>query len=131
MLPGDTCNLRELLHIPMAAHIVRHTLPHPPQPQVNPRRLQGAPGIEVDQRRPMVRSCWRGTAHLLAVKAINCHQQRTRVERQQGWLANSNERRNPPFLAVHNPTKLPRSEERRVGKERRSRWSPYHSKKNT
>src|SRR5690554_8192939 len=25
---------------------------------------------------------------------------------------------------------LPRSEERRVGKECRSRWSPYHSKKN-
>ena len=29
----------------------------------------------------------------------------------------------PDFL---NPEKLDRSEERRVGKECRSRWSPYH-----
>src|SRR5256885_1368502 len=29
-----------------------------------------------------------------------------------------------PFVSFH--TKLPRSEERRVGKECRSRWSPYH-----
>src|SRR2546422_11763064 len=35
----------------------------------------------------------------------------------------------PPETAVKNPTRLPgigRSEERRVGKECRSRWSPYH-----
>src|SRR2546429_4283378 len=32
-----------------------------------------------------------------------------------------------PRLALHSPTDdPPRSEERRVGKECRSRWSPYH-----
>src|SRR5690554_7846998 len=34
------------------------------------------------------------------------------------------------FLLFLNPQCL-RSEERRVGKECRSRWSPYHEKKNT
>src|SRR5574344_2702763 len=33
-------------------------------------------------------------------------------------------------LGVTNEQILARSEERRVGKECRSRWSPYHSKKN-
>src|ERR1022692_4475817 len=32
-----------------------------------------------------------------------------------------------PYCLLH--TRLRRSEERRVGKECRSRWSPYHSKK--
>src|SRR5437763_13978291 len=40
----------------------------------------------------------------------------------------------PPTPQVSNPSKSPsattqRSEERRVGKECRSRWSPYHLKK--
>ena len=30
------------------------------------------------------------------------------------------------FLSQTAPTQMPRSEERRVGKECRSRWSPYH-----
>src|SRR5260221_2657028 len=45
--------------------------------------------------------------------------------------------KSPPFLMqsinslrlpppIHAPTFPPRSEERRVGKEGRSRWSPYH-----
>ena len=37
--------------------------------------------------------------------------------------------RTPPVSAAHTPhssTALLRSEERRVGKECRSRWSPYH-----
>src|SRR3712207_7882623 len=32
----------------------------------------------------------------------------------------------PPFLAVTVQSTFDRSEERRVGKECRSRWSPYH-----
>ena len=30
------------------------------------------------------------------------------------------------FPSARDPSMLPRSEERRVGKECRSRWSPYH-----
>src|SRR2546422_7663706 len=32
----------------------------------------------------------------------------------------------PPLLCEEGNATLPRSEERRVGKECRSRWSPYH-----
>src|SRR3989449_11734074 len=32
----------------------------------------------------------------------------------------------PPMAAIVSATSLARSEERRVGKECRSRWSPYH-----
>ena len=31
-----------------------------------------------------------------------------------------------PIQKVHSPERYDRSEERRVGKECRSRWSPYH-----
>src|SRR2546430_6702726 len=37
----------------------------------------------------------------------------------------------PPTLLFIPLSRVVRSEERRVGKECRSRWSPYHSKKNT
>src|SRR5260221_12787175 len=36
-----------------------------------------------------------------------------------------------PFELRHPAFQVKRSEERRVGKERRSRWTPYHSKKMT
>src|SRR5688572_33169513 len=43
----------------------------------------------------------------------------------QGWYDLRQHKLNPPWGAdIH------RSEERRVGKECRSRWSPYHQKKN-
>src|ERR1039457_5766592 len=31
-----------------------------------------------------------------------------------------------PLAIIHSPVRMCRSEERRVGKECRSRWSPYH-----
>src|SRR2546425_13366880 len=44
------------------------------------------------------------------------------------WAENSRENRLTPFAndPVTDPTAEARSEERRVGKECRSRWSPYH-----
>src|SRR5262245_63816705 len=53
--------------------------------------------------------------------------------RRLGWSGNCSERsitapdRALPYLGFHAPRK-PRSEERRVGKECRSRWSPYREK---
>src|SRR5256885_15843980 len=44
-----------------------------------------------------------------------------------GYLVERNEKSQPiPGLATEWKTLDPRSEERRVGKECRSRWSPYH-----
>src|SRR3982751_6997026 len=49
------------------------------------------------------------------------------------WLAKASASRSPRRLAKPSASRwrsaLLRSEERRVGKECRSRWSPYHSKK--
>ena len=36
------------------------------------------------------------------------------------------ERNTPDIVTIAVPDGVPRSEERRVGKECRSRWSPYH-----
>ena len=48
-------------------------------------------------------------------------------DRAGGWVAKWNHKRNP-YFQVHFGSwrKVTRSEERRVGKECRSRWSPYH-----
>ena len=51
--------------------------------------------------------------------SCGCKQNRSAKERMA-------EIRDPESLKSTKPTATPRSEERRVGKECRSRWSPYH-----
>src|SRR5438445_11515244 len=48
---------------------------------------------------------------------------RFRTETSEGW------RSRRPSIAISRRAPTSRSEERRVGKECRSRWSPYHEKK--
>src|ERR1035441_4013880 len=43
-----------------------------------------------------------------------------------GRVASKGAQEAPEFAVWYNETEFPRSEERRVGKECRSRWSPHH-----
>ena len=43
-----------------------------------------------------------------------------------GWVRNRRPSKQFGFIMLNDGTYFTRSEERRVGKECRSRWSPYH-----
>src|SRR5256885_8282829 len=76
------------------------------------------------------------SSDLLAAGCFRAEQpnfQRLRPDRREYPLATHSSRRHRGSIAVRGGNQLssaasksPRSEERRVGKEGRSRWSPYH-----
>ena len=62
----------------------------------------------------------RGYARLTSLRCSGPESSRPSASTRPRWAPR------PPACAGPEPTRLTRSEERRVGKECRSRWSPYH-----
>ena len=60
------------------------------------------------------------------IRIAVAHRSQTRYISTQFILDSANQMKNGKVVRHENAANINRSEERRVGKECRSRWSPYH-----